>query len=65
MMLFSLWVCRLEVDMISAKSSDDLGLLPLLIDDVVVVVVEVSFISHFRLQPLMGTRQERPGMYLG
>ena len=30
----------------------------------VVVVVEVSFISRFRLRPLMGTRQERPGMYL-
>ena len=27
-------------------------------------VVEVSFISRFRLRPLMGTRQERPGMYL-
>ena len=63
MMLFSLWVCRLEVDMTSAKSSDNLGLLPPLIDGV--VVVGVSFISRFRLQPLMGTRQERPGMYLG
>ena len=30
----------------------------------VVVVVGVSFISRFRLRPLMGTRQERPGMYL-
>ena len=29
-----------------------------------VVVVGVSFISRFRLRPLMGTRQERPGMYL-
>ena len=27
------------------------------------VVVGVSFISRFRLRPLMGTRQERPGMY--
>jgi hypothetical protein len=25
---------------------------------------EVSFISRFRLRPLMSTRQERPGMYL-
>ena len=30
----------------------------------VVVVVEVLFISRFRLRPLMGTRQERPGIYL-
>jgi len=30
----------------------------------VVVVVDVSFISRFRLRPLKGTRQERPGMYL-
>ena len=29
-----------------------------------IVVVGVSFISCFRLRPLMGTRQERPGMYL-
>ena len=28
------------------------------------VVVEVLFISRFRLQPLMGTCQERPDMYL-
>ena len=28
------------------------------------VVVEVLFISPFRLRPLMGTRQERPDMYL-
>jgi hypothetical protein len=29
-----------------------------------VVVVGVSFISRFRLWPLMGMRQERPGLYL-
>ena len=26
------------------------------------VVVELLFISRFRLRPLMGTRQERPGI---
>ena len=30
----------------------------------VVVAVGVSFISRFRLRPLMDTCQERPGMYL-
>ena len=28
------------------------------------VVVGVSFVSRFRLRPLMGTCQEQPGMYL-
>jgi len=32
------------------------------INVVVVVVVELLFISRFRLRPLMGTRQERPGI---